>query len=320
MKRFNISSDLLTFNTPFALYIQPYENSYLNFILNSEENYNIIKEASNKFIQEKKEYTLKAPSKLMAVIEEEFDTKINVYKEGKIISTLSKDNPSLQIDEPDKDLIFIGEKNAVVNLYYNITDIYFEESINIISFDPEKKGEIMIVTIISVESKPYFYAINYGYNGYISPDTKKIKTTQTYFFIEDPYLRMKKNERLKHYLILFGKNIKYEINYIKKYEKEKNTFYYKILPKDNFAIDSELNFPKGYYTYELLLCANDNVNITMVDIYNRTKLISNEKIMIDKSDIKAIFTFVSQSEFIFSKKKIMEMHFLIQKLNFIYRK
>ena len=58
--------------------------------------------------------------------------------------------------------------------------------------------------------------MNYGYDNYISPNTKKIYTSQIYFFIEDPYSKRKeKHENLRHYLILFGNDIKYNINFIK---------------------------------------------------------------------------------------------------------
>ena len=114
---------------------------------------------------------------------------------------------------------------------------------------------------------------------------------------------MIQNQNLKYYLIIFGSNIKYKISYINKYEKEKNKFYYKITPKDNYEIISELNFPKGYYTYELLLCENEYVNLTMIDIYNNIKVISKDKMFIDKSDKKALFIFESKSEFIFFQKE-----------------
>ena len=53
MKEYNISNDIVIFNTSFALYIDPYENSYLNFIINKKEHLNILKETSNKFLIER---------------------------------------------------------------------------------------------------------------------------------------------------------------------------------------------------------------------------------------------------------------------------
>ena len=304
VKRYNISNDIITFDAPFAFYVDPYENSYLNFILNNNENLYISKETSNKYLIENKEYVLKAPSKLMVMIDENVDSKVEIIKEGTIIATLTKENPSIKIQEPNKDLIFKSNKNSFINLYHNITDIFLEESTNIITYPIDKKGEIMIVKILSHESKSYFYAINYGYDYLIPPDTKKITTTQTYFYIEDPYTKLAtKKDNLRNYLILFDNNIKYEISYIKQYEKEKNSFYYKIQPKDNYAISSEFNFPSGYYTYEILLCSNENVNMTIVDIYNTTQTLTNNEIIISQSDKKALFTFESTSEFIFLQKE-----------------
>ena len=65
----------------------------------------------------------------------------------------------------------------------------------------------------------------------------------------------------------------------------------------------QLNFPSGYYTYELLLCANENVNMTMVDIYDTTQVLTNNELIISQSDKKALLTFESSSEFIFLQKE-----------------
>ena len=304
VKRYNISKDIITFDTPFALYINPYEYSFLNFIINNKNDLYILKETSNKFLYAQNRYILNAPSKLMVRLDEDFDTSVKLFKEGTNIGTLNKENPYTYINEPTKDIIFIAAKNAVINFFYNIEDIFFDESKNIISFPTDIKEQIMIVKILSYELDSFWYAINYGYDNLIPPDTKRISTTQTYFYIEDPYSKLiKRNENMTYYLILFGKNIKYEISFINKYQKEKNSFYYKITPKDNYAIDSELNFPSGYYTYELLLCENENVNVTMVDVYNTEKKITNNEIFVDKSDKKALFTFEAKSEFIFFQKE-----------------
>ena len=304
VKKYNISNDIIQFDSPFALYIDPYENSYLNFILNKDENMNVMKETSNKYLIKNKEYLLKAPSKLMARIDENFNSNIVIFKDGAIISTLNKKNPSILINEPNKDLIFKSEENGLINLYYKINDLFFDEPNIIIIFPNDKIDEIMVVKILSEESKPYYYAINYGYDEYISSDTKKILTSQTYFYIDDPYsIMIEKNENIKHYLILFDQNINYEISYLKKYQKEKNSFYYKIQPKENYAIISDLNYPSDYFTYEFLLCANENINITTIDINNQTQNLIADKTLINQSNKRALFTFESESEFIFFQKE-----------------
>ena len=176
-----MSNDNVKFNSSFALYIDPNENSYLNFVINKKDNLNILKETSNKFLIERKEYKLNSSSILMVKLVENFDTKVNIYKEGKIISNVTKKNPYAKIDEPNKDLIFISDKNALINFYYNIKDLFFEEVINIISYPKDKSGVIMMVKILQSESKPYYYAINYWYDNFIPPDTKKFQKLKLTF-------------------------------------------------------------------------------------------------------------------------------------------
>ena len=313
VKEYNISHDIITFNSPFALYIDPYENSYLNFILSKDNDLNINNEVSNKYLINNKEYNFHPKNKLMVSIDDNFlDSNIDIIKDGEIISKLNKENPSIKIDESNQDLTFKSDKDVLINLYYDINNLFFDEEIKVITFPKDKIGQIMIVKILLSKTKSYYYAINYGYDGYLPPDTKKIATTQTYFYIEDPYSIIEnKIENLNHYLILFGQNINYEISFIKKYEKEKNTFYYKIKGDENYRIISELNYPSDYFTYELLLCENKDVNITILDIYNRTEKLFSDKILINQSNKKALFTFESQSDFIFFQKE-NEGHRLVE--------
>ena len=211
---------------------------------------------SNKYLIENKEYLLSAPSKLMVRIEESFDSNITIYNEGNIISTLNENNKYFFINEKEKDLIFKSDKNTIINLYYNITDMFNEEPFSIKTFPIARKEEIMIVKILSYESRYYYnYAINYGYEYHIPQDTMKIATNQSYFFIGDPYSKISEEyEDLRFYLILFDKNIKYEISFIKKYEIDDNSSYYKIKGNDSYAIVSYLNHPDSYITYEVFLC------------------------------------------------------------------
>ena len=305
VKEYKLSDDIVKFKSSFALYIDPYENTHLNFILNQDANLNIGNEVSNKYLIKDNEYTFNPRDKFMVRLDNNFiDSQIDISKDGTTIATLNKENPFKIIDEPNKKLNIKSDKDALINFYYNINNFFFDEAINIITFPKDKQGQIMIVKILSNKSKYYYYAINYGFDDYIPPDTKKISTTQTYFYIEDPYSIMEgKNENLNHYLILFGKNIKYEVNFVKKYEKEKNKFYYKIKGDANYGIVSELNYPSDYFTYEVLLCDNDNVNISLHEINNSTEFISANKMIINQSNKKALFNFESKSDFIFFQKE-----------------
>ena len=300
-----ISQKIVGFQSSFALYIDPYENTHLNFILNQDANLNISNEVSNKFLINNKVYTFNPRNEFMVRLDNNFTySKIDISKDGKPYATLNKENPFKTINEPNKQLSFTSDKDTLINFYYNINNLFFDEPKNIITFPKDKVGQIMIVKILPHKSNYYYYAINYGFDNYLPPDTKKISTSQTYFYIEDPYSIIEgKNENLTHYLILFGKNIKYEISFVKKYEKEKNKFYYKIKGDKNYGIVSELNYPSDYFTYEVLLCDNDNVNISLHDINNSTEFISANKMIINQSNKKALFTFESKSDFIFFQKE-----------------
>ena len=308
VKEYKISQDIVNLKSSFALYIDPYENTHLNFILSQDGNLNINNEVSNKYLINNKEYTFDTRNKFMVRLEDNnfINSKVDISKDGKIIATLNKANPFKVIDEPNQKLIFKSDKDALINFYYNITNLFFKQPINIINFPKDINNQIMIVKILlkKSKSKNYYYAMNYGFDGYIPPDTKKISTTQTYFYIEDPFSIIKeKNENINYYIILFGENINYEISFVKKYEKEKDTFYYKIVGDENHGIVSELNYPSDYFTYELLLCENENVNITIHDINNTTEIISPNKMIISQSNKKALFTFESKTEFIFFQKE-----------------
>ena len=51
----NATNNIMNFNGPFALYIEPYENAYLNILLNKDDNLNILKETPNKYLIANKE-------------------------------------------------------------------------------------------------------------------------------------------------------------------------------------------------------------------------------------------------------------------------
>ena len=303
-KQINTSNNIMNFNSPFALYIDPFESSYLNILFNKDDNLNILKETANKYLIENKEYKLLlAPSKIMIRIDKDFDSNITISNNDEIIYTLNKENTKIEMEFLSDDYILKSGKNTIINFYYNISDLFFDEPKEIITFPPERKGEIMIVKILSYESN-YEYAMDYGYNYYISPNTQKKSTTQTYFFIEDPYSQiLNRSQDLRYYLILFNKNIKYEISYKKQYEKIYNSSFYLVESDKDHAIVSELNYPSSYFIYEVLLCENKNINITMMNINNKTETITTNKLIIKQNKIKTLFTFEAKSKFLFLQKE-----------------
>ena len=304
-KQLNVTNNILNVHSPFVLYIQPYESSYLNILLNRDDNKDIIKEIPNKYVYENSEYKLLlAPNKVMIRIDKDFEYNINILKGDEIIYRLNKQNPKEEIEFLNNDLILKSENRTIINFYYNISNLFFDEPMEIITFPPDRKGEIMIVKILSYESNNYYYITDYGYNNYISPSSKKISTTQTFFFIEDPYSKMSEvTEDLRYYLILFNKNIKSEISFKKHYEKPNNLSYYMIESDENHALVSDLNYPKGHFTYEIILCENKNINYTMTDINNKTEEESINEILIDEYDTKSLFTFEAKSKFLFLQKE-----------------
>ena len=107
LKKLNASNDVLNFNSPLAIYIEPYENSYLNFFISNNENLNIIKEFSNKYLIENKKYILSTPCKLMIRLDDNnFNSNINIYKDDIIISTLNSKNQYINIDESSEGNLF----------------------------------------------------------------------------------------------------------------------------------------------------------------------------------------------------------------------
>ena len=72
---------------------------------------------------------------------------------------------------------------------------------------------------------------------------------------------------------------------------------------EEHAIVSELNYPSGRFTYEVLLCENKNINITMTNINNKTETITTNKLIIQRKNIKTLFTFEAKSKFVFWQKE-----------------
>ena len=98
-KQINATNSIISFNSPFVIYIAPYESSYLNIIFNKNNNLNIMKEIANKYIIENKEYKLLlAPNKIMIRIDKDFDSNINISNGNEIIYTLNKENTKIEIE------------------------------------------------------------------------------------------------------------------------------------------------------------------------------------------------------------------------------
>ena len=303
-KEINSTNSIMNFNTPFIIYIDPYEKSYINIIFSKDDNMDIIEEMANKYLVENKEYYLLDSKKLMIRIDENLDSNINILEDENIKYILNKNNPFVEIDSPNDNLVIVSEQNTIIELYRNISYLFPDEHIDIIEYPIDKKGEIMIIHILSYESKDYSYAMDYGYDYYISPDTKKIITTQTYFFIDDPYSELlEKKDNLRYYLILFDENIKYEITFKKKYVKKNNLPYYIIESEDNKVLVSDLNYQKGYFTYQVLLCENKEINLTRTDINNKTEIITTNKLFVNEYNKRSLFTFEAKSKFLFIQKE-----------------
>jgi hypothetical protein len=226
----------------------------------------------------------------------------------------------VNIDEASGDLLLKSDKNVTINIYYNINEIFELENVNIIEFPIDKIGKIMIIKILSFNSNIFYYAMNYGYNRYISYNTQKKGTNQNYFFIEDPYSKIDNyyaHDNLRYYIILMNKDIKYEITYINQYKKEKNMFYYRINPEEDYAIVSENNYPQSYSVNEILFCKNKNISIDIIQENNETlKYIKNNS-YIFRGDIKSLYTFNSQSEFLFLQKEFYYYSFYSLRRDFI---
>ena len=302
--KINSSSIVLRLSAPFFLSIETCQSSYLTILLNKDDNFNIIDEIPNKYLISNKEYHLKSQSNLIVRVDEDFDSNINIFKNKELMYKLNKENPYLKVEFPNNDLIFISEKDTIINLYYNISELFFELKKEIITFPIDKKGEIMIVEILSYDKSYYYYAMDYGYDYYISPNTKRNLTKQKYYFIDDPYSKLNiENENIRYYLILFNKNINYTISFKKKYENPNNTFYYIAEGNENNAIISDLYYPNDCFTYELLNCENKNIQFTEIDISGSKKNRTISSVYLSSSNKKHLFIFNSKSKFIFMQKE-----------------
>ena len=278
LKKFNFVDGKMTFDSDFIIYIYPYEESYLDILINEEDDLMIYNEEPLKYLIQGKEYILKATNCIIN-IEDNYDSNLIIYDaEGKIISQLDINNKMVNIDEASGDLLLKSDKNVTINIYYNINEVFELENVNIIEFPIDKIGKIMIIKILSFNSNIFYYAMNYGYNRHISYNTQKKGTNQNYFFIEDPYSKIDNyyNDNLRYYIILINEDIKYEITYINQYKKEKNMFYYRINPEEDYAIVSENNYFNSRSVNEILLCKNKNITIDIIQENNNTlKYIEN---------------------------------------------
>ena len=135
----------MNFNTPFIIYIDPYEKSYINIIFSKDDNMDIIEEMANKYLVENKEYYLLDSKKLMIRIDENLDSNINILEDENIKYILNKNNPFVEIDSPNDNLVIVSEQNTIIELYRNISYLFPDEHIDIIEYTIDKKGEIRII-------------------------------------------------------------------------------------------------------------------------------------------------------------------------------
>ena len=309
LKKMSLEGDIMTFDSDFIIYIYPYEESYIDILINEEEDLIIHNEDSIKYLIENKEYSLEA-NNLIINIEEDYDSNLYIYDlKGNILNKLDINNKMTKINETNGDLLLKSEKNVTINLYYKINYIFEFENIHIIEFPIEKIGKIMIIEIISYNSDYFYYAMNYGYNNYISYNTKKLATNQKYFLIENPYSKMENyNEKLRYYIILMNNDIKYEIKYINQYQKEKNKFYYRINPNEDYAIVSENNFFSNYSTNEILFCKNKNITVDIIQIDKNELQYSDNNDFLFGVFKKSLYIFNAESEFIFLQKETINKY------------
>ena len=296
-KRLNSTEDILSFSSPFALYIINDESNYINLIVNHDDNFIINNGIGSKYLIKDKEYKLSLITEILVSINNNFDSNINIYKDGNLISKLNQENPYVKLDSNYGDIIFKSDKNSVINFYYQISYLYPLEEINIIEFPRDKKGEIMLFELITKYYSTFKYIMDYGYDNYITPDIK-IKNPLHYLVIDDPYSKLNYDDKnLKFYLILFGDYLKYETKFIKKYEKEKNKFYYRIKPKENYGI-----FVNPGRRHQIFKCSNEKINI-IITSDNMIQTLEQKSSGNINFDPGVLLTFESESEFIFIKSK-----------------
>ena len=293
----NSTNEILYFDSPIILIMEIVPNSYLSISLNEIESLSIPKEISTFNLYENKEYSL-ISSKLIIKINKDLDSNIYIYQKGKLIATLNKQKSFIKLDESYGELILKSDTNTTINFYYDINQIFPLVNYYVIEY-PKDKDEIMKVEILENDSYSG-YIIDFGYEGYITPDANKNNSTNKYFIIDDPSLEFNlQNEDLKYYLILFAKSLKYEVKFYKKFKK--NNFYYKITTDENYGI---LTNDINALSYQTLLCENSQINMTITNmLQSKSYLRLNSNIYQYGKDFSSrgynLITFKSNSEFLF---------------------
>ena len=78
----------------------------------------------NKYLIANKEYHLLDSNKLMVRIGENLDSNINILDGKTTKYILNKNNPFVEIDSPNDNLVIVSEQNTIIELYRNISYLF----------------------------------------------------------------------------------------------------------------------------------------------------------------------------------------------------
>ena len=292
------SGDIKRFSSPFALYMLSFDKNYISIIVNKDENLIINNGISSKFLIENKAYQLSLLNDILIKIDNDFNLNINIYKDKNKIFTLNKGNPYIKLNSAYGNITLISEKNTSIHFYYKISYLYLYENPQIIEFDKNKKGQILVAKYRNSYSPFFKYFSSYGIDNYTTPDIIT-KEAPKYFIIEDPYSELNyKDETLKYYIIILHTFIDYkEISYYKKFEKENNKYYYTIKGNEKLAF-----LINSGHRYQLFKCSNQKIDINITTNDNNQIYERNYSGFLDFNP-GTLLNFKSNSEFIFLETK-----------------
>ena len=295
---------------PFFIYVNPYENTFIDFLVNEIDNNDIDFSDDNntlKFIQKDKEYNLiNIKGNIIRLeINEEFNKNIFIIDtQGETKYILNKNNTYYDINESFKNFKIKSEEDTYINIYHNISEIFINEDINVIELEQKdiEKGIIINVTNIK-DIEKFEYMIYYGYKNLIPSNLIKISYSSQLLFINNYFEKLEQlNENKNLYIYIFGKEPIFTISYINTYKFNPSSFYINITPKNNYYFIPEKNYNSKSF-FEIFSCRNDiNDNPINIEMFGPDGQDTKYDITTDNflyySSSKKMLLFNSEYEFI----------------------
>ena len=330
----------------FYIYIYPYENTFIDFMVNEiEDNEDIIFNDDDnvlKFLKKDVVYNLVDIDIINVRIErnEKLNKSINIIDSNKIKKyILNKDNSYIDLDKSFKDLRIYSEEDTYIKIYHNISDVFCSEKIYTIEIKREDYEKGLIINITNIKEITLFhYSLFYGYKDLVPSNLVQLHYSEQYLYINNEFEKFDfLNEDKNLYIYIYGTNAIYSIHYINTYKLNPKSFYTKITPKENYYFLAEKNYNHFYYAdysysfsfVELYFCRKDmKINPMYVKMFNLEGKEHNEIITTDSyitfGFTKTMWQFNYSSEFIlishenYDRPDLNNIEFYIPEVNNSY--